>query len=105
MKSAHHCYRCNAIVSPMKNKLLTLGLIAFGIVGCTTIPTLTDGSIQCINNQTKSLDFSYHPKNAQQWHYVDNDVMIYFIDTVDGKQIVLNSLELENYKCSPVNPK
>ncbi len=85
------------------NKAIIALALGFAIAACGPVkPTQTvDGRqpITCVNHQDKKLNFSYYPEKAQQWHSVDYDVNVYLIDTIDGKQIAINSLELQNYTC------
>lgn len=83
---------------------LTLALTV--LLAACSVPTkqLPPDAITCHNKQDKSLDFTYQPQNAQQWHSADYKVDIYLIDTVDGKQVAINSLELENYTCERILP-
>ena len=57
-------------------------------------------TIVCIHKYDSQLDFEYDPKKATQWHSSNYNVNVYLIDTIDGKQIAINSLELENYTCN-----
>jgi hypothetical protein len=82
------------------NKLLSIAFVA--LLAACSVPvkdTIPPDAIYCRSKQDSSLDFIYEPKNATQWHSEEYKVDIYLIDTVDGKQIALNSLELENYIC------
>ncbi len=87
------------------NKLLAFTLLAL-LTACSNPvkPELPADAITCHNKQDKRLDFTYQPKNATQWHSDDYKVDIYLIDTVNGKQIAINSLELENYTCKRILP-
>ncbi len=89
--------------------VLTLALM--GLVACTSVPkidltdrvppeTTTDGVVTCVNHQDKKLDFSYRPSKTPQWYSDQYNVYVYLIDTLEGDQIAINSLELENYTCS-----
>lgn len=94
----------------IKNIFFTLALIALS--ACTTAPQVyvestrlpppvtADGIVTCVNQQDEALDFKYHPNDVARWYSEDFDVYVYLIDTADGGQIALNSLELENYACS-----
>ena len=84
------------------NKALVALSLGFVIAACGPVkPTQPVDStvITCVNHQDSKLNFSYKPENSQQWKSVEYNVNVYLIDTVDGKQIAINSLELENYTC------
>lgn len=87
------------------NKLFSIVLVAL-LAACSppVKPQLPPNAITCHSKQDKSLDFTYLPENATVWHSEDYKVDIYLIDTVDGKQVALNSLELENYTCERIAP-
>lgn len=86
------------------NKMLTLTLVALLAACSAPVKQLPPDAITCHNKQDSRLDFTYQPQNATQWHSEDYNVDIYLIDTVDGKQIAINSLELENYTCERILP-
>lgn len=81
-------------------------VLAVLLTACA-VPTklaLPEDAIICKNKQDSTLDFTYLPQNATQWHSIDYNVNVYLINTIDGKQIAINSLELENYNCSNNEP-
>lgn len=89
----------------MIKTLFPIALVAL-LAACSAPvkPELPSDAITCHNKQDSSLDFTYQPKNVTQWHSLDYEVDIYLIDTVDGQQIAINSLELENYTCERILP-
>lgn len=83
------------------NNLLSIAFVA--LLAACSIPVKdtisSPDAIYCRSKQDSSMDFIYEPKNTTQWHSEEYKIDIYLINTVNGKQIALNSLELENYIC------
>ena len=86
--------------------LIYLLIISLLVTGCNLPPTkpippaVPSTAVTCVSKLDRTLDFTYEPAKAVKWESDDYKVSVYLINTTSGNQIILNSLELENYNCN-----
>lgn len=85
----------------MKN-LIILGVLFIGLVGCTRVDPVTlpsDGVITCVHKTDSRENFAYEESKSKMFTSHKYNVDVFVIETVDGRELLVNSLEFENFEC------
>lgn len=70
------------------------------LTSCATAPEIKeDNLIHCTNARDSSQNFSYDIKNVEVWKSEEYGVETFSIKSASGKQINLNTYEIQNFVC------